>query len=107
MKEKMSFVLVFALLVGWVVLPQPAEPEREAAYVEPALLLLKDETLSVIVTGDDSVVAARAVEQVGGQVTSSLCLIDAVGAQISARRLEALTMAPGIRYDALCPRRSG
>ncbi|HMQ51887.1 MAG TPA: S8 family serine peptidase, partial [Anaerolineae bacterium] len=65
-------------------------------YVEPNLWSATTETLPVIVTAGDSPTAAAAVEQVGGQVTSDLWLIDAVAATLPSHRLAALTAASGV-----------
>jgi len=55
---------------------------QKPAYVEPLLFSSETEQLSIIVTAADSLSAARAVERIGGQVTSDLWLIDAVAALI-------------------------
>ncbi|MCX6044579.1 MAG: S8 family serine peptidase, partial [Chloroflexi bacterium] len=78
-------------------------------YVEPALLTAANsaaplqshtfaapENFSVIVTAADAATAARAVEQVGGQVTSQLWLIDAVGARVSAEQFKQLAADPAL-----------
>ncbi|MFL7794014.1 MAG: S8 family serine peptidase, partial [Anaerolineae bacterium] len=53
--------------------------------------------MSVIVTAGGSAAATRAVEHVGGRVTSDLWLIDAVAAAIPAAQLDALAAYPGVR----------
>jgi outer membrane protein assembly factor BamB len=50
----------------------------------------------VIVSADSAAAAASAVQRVGGQVTSSLRLIDAVAADVPAARLAQLSSASGI-----------
>ena len=85
-----------ALLIG---LSGPA-PSHSAAqtttYVEPALRAAARDTLAVIVTAGSSTVAAQAVANVGGEVTSDLWLINAVAARVPASRLEALAAAPEV-----------
>jgi len=90
-----ALITIISLIGGAV--PQPSTPVQEAAYVEPGLLSPEAKTLSVIVTADDSGAAARAVERVGGLVTSDLWLIDAVAATISTSQLEALAAYPQVR----------
>jgi outer membrane protein assembly factor BamB len=75
---------------------QSSTPPHEATYVEPSLRSHEAETLSVIVTAADSQTAAEAVERLGGQVSSDLWLIDAVGASLPVGQLEALASEPGI-----------
>ncbi len=66
-------------------------------FVDPALLSARGENLPVLVTADRIDTARRAVEQVGGQVTSELWLIDAVGASIPAAQIRYLAAHSGIR----------
>jgi hypothetical protein len=99
MKAKLNLAIVLItiapLLGGPASLLTPV-PMPEAAYVELALFSQEAEALSVIVTAGGSQEAARAVERVGGQVTSDLWLIDAVAATIPAGQLDALATHPGI-----------
>ena len=90
----MVLITVFSLIPGAAA---PTAPIREAAYVEPDLVSREGEALSVIVTAEDSQAAARAVEQVGGLVTSDLWLIDAIAAIIPTRQLQALAQEPDIQ----------
>ena len=93
MNAKLDFtfsLIVIVALVAGTAPPAASTPMGEAAYVEPILLTTQATTLSVIVTADDAAVAARAVEQVGGQISSDLWLIDAVAATIPADQVEAL-----------------
>ena len=90
-------LLTIILLISGAAPPQAPAPMVEAAYVESGLYSLEAETLSVIVTADDSQAAARAVERVGGQLTSDLWLIDAVAATLPAGQLEALATDAEIR----------
>ncbi|MCP4997103.1 MAG: S8 family peptidase, partial [Gammaproteobacteria bacterium] len=70
----------------------------ETSYIEPELRSIETETVSVIVTAkDDWEAAARAVERVGGQVTSELWIIEAVAADISADHIDQLAADPVIR----------
>jgi hypothetical protein len=71
---------------------QPAE----TAYVDASLSDSADSLISVIITADSADTAVAAVEQVGGQVTSNLWLVDAVGATVSPAQLKALAASPGI-----------
>ncbi|MEZ4706100.1 MAG: PQQ-binding-like beta-propeller repeat protein [Caldilineaceae bacterium] len=64
--------------------------------MDPALAVLAGSEVSVIVTAQDSQVAATAVTRLGGEVTSELWLIHAVAAQISAAQLDTLAAQPGI-----------
>jgi outer membrane protein assembly factor BamB len=89
------FLLLSALLGGAAVLPASTPPQK-ATYVEPNLWSSQAETLSLIVTASDSHTAADLVEQLGGQVSSELWLIDAVAARLPVNQLEALAAAPGI-----------
>ena len=93
----LGVLLLVSLLLPLTGAPPPIP---HTAYIEPALLLQDAEALSVIVTADDSEAAARAVERVGGQVTSDLWLIDAVAAKIPANQLKALARDPGVRSVA-------
>ena len=95
MKSKLSLVLVFLLFACY--LPPSQAPTQQSVYVEPALLSPEEDMLSVIVTGADSAVAARAVERIGGHVTSELWLIDAVGAVVPAAQIDALAAQSGVR----------
>ena len=96
LKIKLNFILVLFLLVACVNPPQSPEPVQET-YIEPALVSLETDVLSVIVTASDSADAARAVERVGGQVTSDLWLIEAVAATIPTDQLDALATYSGVR----------
>jgi hypothetical protein len=97
-KRNLALVLfVIAALIGGAVPHQMSVPRLVTAYVEPTLPSLEAETLSVIVTADDPGAAARAVERVGGQVTTDLWLIDAVAATLPASQLEALAVCSGVQ----------
>jgi hypothetical protein len=66
-------------------------------YVEPDLAAVEADTVSVIVTANDSLAtAATAVERLGGQVISDLWLIEAVAATLPTDQLPALAAEPGI-----------
>jgi len=67
------------------------------AYVDPALYVDNKDKLLVIITAKDSDTARRAVETVGGQVTSDLWLINAVAATINANVVRTLASQDGIR----------
>jgi subtilisin family serine protease len=93
------FLILYSLLIGCVSISGDGL-QSERAYLEPGLLLAGPETegVPVIITArDTSSAAARAVERLGGQVTSDLWLIDAVAATIPVGRLQALAAQPGIR----------
>ncbi len=81
-----------------IVLPQSgiAAVSDSTFYIEPTLFSSATASLSVIVTGQDAKAAARAVQRVGGQITSDLWLIDAVGAEIPADQLATLAAMPEI-----------
>ena len=70
--------------------------QLKQTYVEPSLLSLETETISVIVTAQDAQAAAQAVERLGGQVKSDLWLIQAVAATLPAKQLAALEANPDI-----------
>lgn len=70
---------------------------QSSAYVQPALLEADEGHVSVIVSAGDSQAAARAVEAVGGQITSDLWLIGAVGALVSQDALAQLATAPEVK----------
>ncbi len=87
------FLITILLTIG-LSSQSPSPLPTSSHYVEPALLtqvnsvaqlqshqLTAPRSFSVIVTATDAAIAARAVEQIGGQVTSQLWLIDAVGAR--------------------------
>jgi hypothetical protein len=69
---------------------------QQPPYIEPNLLSVETETVSVIVTAGDSLAAAEAVERVGGQVISDLWLIEAVEANIPADQLGDLAAQLGV-----------
>ena len=96
-KIKLGFTLVLLLLVACAGPPQLPQPAREAVYIEPALFSPETDVMSVIVTAGGSAAATRAVEHVGGRVTSALWLIDAVAAAIPTAQLDALAAYPGVR----------
>ena len=108
MKVKINYtitLLIIIAIIGTACAPMmkatnthtPAAPQ---AYVEPALSSTNTDKLSVIVTAGDSDVAAKAVERMGGQVTSNLWLIDAVAATIPTGQLDVLAQMDGIRSIA-------
>ena len=66
-----SMLAVVALIGGQVLAMAPA-PANSTAHVEPGLSTLLTESLSVIVTATDPQMTARAVEGIGGQMTSDL-----------------------------------
>ena len=88
-------ILLITLLICSTFLPSSALT-AEAAYVDPALIAVQAEDVSVIVTGTSSAQAAAAVKQLGGQVTSDLWLIDAVGALLPTDQLTTLSHISGI-----------
>ena len=98
MKRITYFIVLIAIitLVGGSASPVTSGARGQGAYVEPALLSEAGK-VSVIVTAGDSQAASRAVQQVGGQVTSDLWLINAVGASIPADRLQLLATYPGVQ----------
>ena len=87
-------VLIASLILSLLVTGLSAAPGEATAtaYVEPGLLNGAGDTLSLIVTASDSATAARAVERLGGQISSTLWVIDAVAARRSEaiRRLQEL-----------------
>jgi subtilisin family serine protease len=91
-------IVIISALLGAMKLNQASTPAHEAAYVEPGLLTTESETLSLIVTAQDSQAAADIVERVGGQVSSDLWLIDSVAARVPAGQLEVLATTPGIHF---------
>jgi hypothetical protein len=92
-------VIISMILVAAIGVPAPRArgPDAAEAYIEPGLAAGASESLSVIVTATDAASAARAVERVGGQVSSELWLIDAVAATVPMDRLTALATTPGVR----------
>ncbi len=90
----LTLVVLIVLLAGSL----PGRlPARDAAYVEPSLFASAAASLPVIVTATNWQEAAHAVQQLGGQVTSNLWLIDAVAATIPARQVRTLAAYPGVR----------
>jgi len=73
MKRITYFIVLIAIitLVGGSASPVTSGARGQGAYVEPALLSEAGK-VSVIVTAGDSQAASRAVQQVGGQVTSAV-----------------------------------
>jgi hypothetical protein len=91
-------IVIIGTLLGALKLAQASTSPHEAAYVEPGLWSSQSETLSVIVTAQDSQAAADIVERAGGQVNSDLWLIGSVAALVPAGQLEALAAAPDIHF---------
>ena len=92
-------ILIIPLIVIGLIFLNDSTPSSAlsarhgTAYLEPALQSAKTERLSVIVTAEKTRVAAQAVEQLGGQVSSELWLIDAVAAILPLDQLELLRRA--------------
>jgi len=74
----------------------PPVSQSDQSYVEPSLWTVEANSLTVIVTAEDSQQAAKLVEQAGGRVVSDLWLIDAVSATVPADRLETLAAQSGV-----------
>ena len=104
MHNKLNLILIITLMAGGLGGAPASEPARAtnvSAYVEPGLNLpgsstLPGRSLAVIVTAEDVEGAARAVANAGGQVSSELWLIDAVGATVPGAQLKTLAATPGI-----------
>lgn len=92
---RLTFLLVLAL--AWTFVPAQPASTMNAAFVDASLFASTQESLAVIVTGESSLQAAAVVENLGGQITSDLWLIDAVGAVLPAAQLPTLAAATGIR----------
>ncbi|GAB4271053.1 MAG: hypothetical protein Kow0080_16070 [Candidatus Promineifilaceae bacterium] len=90
-------VVVLSLLASssWQAL-SASEQVSSSTYIEPALVQSEQSELAVIVTADSSETAKAAVQAIGGQITSDLWLINAVGAVINAEALPQLAAYPGI-----------
>lgn len=70
---------------------------RETAVrIDSTVFLQTGDTLSIIVTAEDRPAAARAVEDVGGWVTSDFEPLDAVAAIIPADQLHILAGDPAV-----------
>ncbi len=93
-------VVVVILLVAFANVPSSvsAQPlaQEGRAYLDPTLAAISEEDVSVIVTGRGRDTAKQAVASAGGQVTSDLWLIDAVGATIPSNALRDLSANPGV-----------
>jgi len=96
MKKASVLFITLTILISIVIGVVPQSAALERAYVEPSLLTLRDENISVIVTAADSTVAARAVDGAGGRVTSELWLVDAVAAVVPNERLPTLAGDPAV-----------
>ncbi len=98
MKTGINLLIILAVIASALgaASPAPAGADQAQVYVELGLYTAESDTLSVIVTAGDSAAAARAVERLGGQVSSELWLIDAVAASIPADGLQALAGTPGL-----------
>ena len=97
MKHRFQVITALLIIILFSVVPVShpiANPHQ--TYVEPQLQSAQADALAVIVTGDSSQTAARAVERLGGQVTSDLWLIDAVAATLPAEQLAALAADPAV-----------
>ena len=94
MNIKLNLILASLIIACLISTGAPnlalAPTEAALAYVEPGLYTAETETLSLIVTGQDPTAAARAVERVGGHISSELWLIDAVAATVPAHQLDIL-----------------
>jgi hypothetical protein len=96
-KKKFTPLIILtliALILGIVGQPFAAEPHQ--AYVEPGLPAFGVDQMDLIVTGANVDMAAQAVGAIGGEVTTSLWLIDAVAATIPSYQLNSLASMPGI-----------
>ena len=94
-----QLIVILTLVLSGCAAPASAVQSTQtpsAAYVEAALLASDAERLSVIVTASTSQAAKTAVQQVAGEITSDLWLVQAVAATISARQLTRLARQPGI-----------
>jgi outer membrane protein assembly factor BamB len=92
-----KIIVILLLFIASVQLAGAAiQPPENLAYVEPQLNTAAGDSLSLIVTASESQQAARAVELLGGQVSSDLWLIDGVAATLPATQLDALASSPGI-----------
>jgi outer membrane protein assembly factor BamB len=92
-----AIIIVLSLLASssWQAL-SASEQESSSTYIEPALVQSEQSELAVIVTADSSDTAKTAVQAIGGQITSDLWLINAVGAVINAEALPQLAAYPGV-----------
>ncbi|MCP4357167.1 MAG: S8 family serine peptidase, partial [Chloroflexi bacterium] len=98
MKLKYTLILICLILAACAGGTTAAPVDVETSYIEPELRSIETETVSVIITAkNDWEAAARAVERVGGQVTSELWIIDAVAADIPADQINQLAAEPDIR----------
>ena len=96
-QRKFLIVLVFVFFLSLVVvLTTPTSFTAEEAFIDAGLLNADGSRVSVIVTAVSADTAAAAVAAVGGQVTSDLSLINAVGATIDGADIHALAALPGI-----------
>jgi hypothetical protein len=102
MSVKLSLLFVLVIIAGvfFAAVPNPLDPAQDMVYIDGALYLQETETLSVIVTAVNPVAAVRAVEAVGGQVTSDPGLDNAITANIPYEQLDVLVNHPDIRSVA-------
>ena len=102
MSVKLCLFCVLFIMAGVSVaaVPHPLNPAQDIVYIDGELYLQETETLSVIVTAVSPAAAARAVEDVGGQVTSDSGRDNAITATIPYEQLDALVNHPDIRSVA-------
>ena len=102
MSVKLSLLFVLFIITGVFVaaVPSPLNPTQDIVYIDGDLYLQETETLSVVVTAVNPAAAVRAVEDVGGQVTSDPELDNAIIATIPYEQLDALVNHPDIRSVA-------
>lgn len=98
------FVLltVLASLIGPGAIPVNADPPRVQPVIANIAAQMPEQTLSVIV---QKTLADRSLEelviQLGGEVTSDLHIINAFAAELPARAVAELSLAPGVRWVSL------
>ena len=95
MKMNMRNGVICLIVLILTILLTPTISAQPIAYIDPTLSDVA-QSLSVIVTGTDVESATAAVEEVGGQVTSRLWLIDAVGAILPTDKLQQIATNPHI-----------
>ena len=96
MKHSIARILGTALMgLALLASPQPAAPAAPAPFLDPAVTAGTGEQ-AVIVTAGSAAQAGRAVEAVGGAVTSELWLINAVAALVPEGAVRRLAAQPGV-----------
>jgi hypothetical protein len=87
-------IIIGAAVVGLV--PYALSSTPELVSIDGSLYQQDGDTLTVIVTGSDGKAISRAVENLGGEVTSAGWLVDTITAVVPAAQLDELAGHPNV-----------